>query len=143
MAEAGNSRVVDVLTADPVSHEQHEPAQTEGSPMGEKTDASEVPDIVSGKTQVPQTAQVYITFLVISGRRRTMSFEPRTTLGRVKELVWNSWPPGMCQDLYLYQSLLRPVLQSGKTSGRVHLRFSACFISDGCFKTTTPSPVRE
>ena len=41
-----------------------------------------------------QTPQVYITFLVLSGRRRTMSFEPETTVGRVKELVWNAWPTG-------------------------------------------------
>lgn len=41
---------------------------------------------------VPQTPQTYITFLLISGRRKTMSFPPETTIGRVKELAWNSWP---------------------------------------------------
>ncbi|KAK2459479.1 hypothetical protein APHAL10511_008513 [Amanita phalloides] len=41
---------------------------------------------------VPQTPQTYITFLLVTGRRRTMSFEPETTVGRVKELVWNTWP---------------------------------------------------
>ncbi|TFK33983.1 ubiquitin-related domain-containing protein [Crucibulum laeve] len=41
---------------------------------------------------VPQTPQTYLTFLLISGKRRTMSFEPETTIGRVKELVWNGWP---------------------------------------------------
>jgi hypothetical protein len=30
----------------------------------------------------------------VSGRRRTMSFEPETTIGRVKELVWNTWLGG-------------------------------------------------
>lgn len=49
---------------------------------------------VSYDVQAPQTPQIFITFLVISGRRRTMSFEPETTLGRVKELVWNAWPAG-------------------------------------------------
>ncbi|KAF4582464.1 hypothetical protein EYR38_002589 [Pleurotus pulmonarius] len=41
---------------------------------------------------VPQTPQTYLTFLLVSGRRRTMSFDPETTIGRVKELVWNAWP---------------------------------------------------
>ncbi|KAI0765131.1 ubiquitin-related domain-containing protein [Fomes fomentarius] len=41
---------------------------------------------------IPQTPQVSLTFLLVSGRRRTMSFEPETTIGRVKELVWNAWP---------------------------------------------------
>ncbi|KAF9487881.1 hypothetical protein BDN71DRAFT_1342741, partial [Pleurotus eryngii] len=40
----------------------------------------------------PQTPQTYLTFLLVSGRRRTMSFDPETTIGRVKELVWNAWP---------------------------------------------------
>ncbi|OBZ77356.1 Ubiquitin-like protein 3 [Grifola frondosa] len=41
---------------------------------------------------IPQTPLIALTFLLISGRRRTMSFEPETTVGRVKELVWNAWP---------------------------------------------------
>lgn len=41
---------------------------------------------------VPQTPQVSLTFLLVSGRRRTMSFDPAITIGRVKELVWNAWP---------------------------------------------------
>jgi hypothetical protein len=44
--------------------------------------------------QVPQTPQVFMTFLLVSGRRRTMSFDPAMTIGRVKELVWNAWPAG-------------------------------------------------
>ncbi|KIM86883.1 hypothetical protein PILCRDRAFT_64096 [Piloderma croceum F 1598] len=43
----------------------------------------------AGPPQIPQTS---LTFLLVSGRRRTMSFEPDTTVGRVKELVWNAWP---------------------------------------------------
>ncbi|KAG1763313.1 hypothetical protein EDD22DRAFT_777177 [Suillus occidentalis] len=41
---------------------------------------------------VPQTPQVSLTFLLLSGRRRTMLFDPAITIGRVKELVWNAWP---------------------------------------------------
>ena len=44
---------------------------------------------------VLQTPQTSLTFLLVSGKRRTMSFEPQTTVGRVKELVWNAWPNGM------------------------------------------------
>jgi hypothetical protein len=40
----------------------------------------------------PQMPQTSLTFLLVSGRRRTMSFDPDTTVGRVKELVWNAWP---------------------------------------------------
>ncbi|KAI0690653.1 ubiquitin-related domain-containing protein [Cerioporus squamosus] len=46
----------------------------------------------AGEGLIPQTPQVSLTFLLVSGRRRTMSFEPETTVGRVKELVWNAWP---------------------------------------------------
>jgi len=40
-------------------------------------------------TLMPETS---LTFLLISGRRRTMTFPSSATVGRVKELVWNSWP---------------------------------------------------
>lgn len=46
----------------------------------------------AGEEAIPQTPQVSLTFLLVSGRRRTMTFEPETTVGRVKELVWNAWP---------------------------------------------------
>jgi len=36
--------------------------------------------------------QTQLTLLLVSGRRKTMSFEPEITIGRVKELVWNAWP---------------------------------------------------
>ncbi|KAJ7749045.1 hypothetical protein DFH07DRAFT_747002 [Mycena maculata] len=39
-----------------------------------------------------QTPLAPITFLLVSGRRRTMSFDPAATIGRVKELVWAAWP---------------------------------------------------
>ncbi|KDQ60392.1 hypothetical protein JAAARDRAFT_605042 [Jaapia argillacea MUCL 33604] len=42
--------------------------------------------------EVPQTPRTSVTFLLVTGRRRTMSFEPDTTVGRVKELIWNTWP---------------------------------------------------
>ncbi|KIJ99334.1 hypothetical protein K443DRAFT_102472 [Laccaria amethystina LaAM-08-1] len=57
----------------------------------------EQPPTIAQEVLVPQTPQTFLTFLLISGRRRTMSFEPETTIGRVKELVWNGWP-GDWQD---------------------------------------------
>lgn len=42
--------------------------------------------------QQPTPSQTFLSFLLVSGRRRTMAFDPETTVGRVKELVWNSWP---------------------------------------------------
>jgi hypothetical protein len=50
---------------------------------------------------VPQTPQTHLTFLLISGKRRTMSFEPETAIGRIKELAWNSWPAGMWTLVYI------------------------------------------
>jgi len=46
----------------------------------------------SGEEMIPQTPQVSLTFLLVSGQRKTQTFEPETTVGRVKELVWNAWP---------------------------------------------------
>jgi len=41
---------------------------------------------------VPQVPQTLVQFLLVSGRRRSMAFDPETTVGRVKELLWNTWP---------------------------------------------------
>ncbi|KAL6299610.1 ubiquitin-related domain-containing protein [Sparassis latifolia] len=49
-------------------------------------------DLVHDHEQAAPHPQVAITFLLVSGRRRTMSFDPETTVGRVKELAWNAWP---------------------------------------------------
>jgi hypothetical protein len=43
---------------------------------------------------IPQIPQTMLQFLLVSGRRRSMTFEPETTVGRVKELMWNTWPNG-------------------------------------------------
>ncbi|KAG6849099.1 hypothetical protein H0H93_011319 [Arthromyces matolae] len=87
---AGNT-LADGLRPEDSSHESTQ--EVPGAPE-QKADAAEEPSGAPTESQVPQSPQVYLTFLLISGRRRTMSFEPGTTLGRVKELVWNSWPSG-------------------------------------------------
>ncbi|KAF8485683.1 hypothetical protein JB92DRAFT_3131086 [Gautieria morchelliformis] len=57
--------------------------------------------------------ELSITFLLISGRRRTMSFASSTTIGRVKELVWNSWPADWSDERPPAPNFLR-VLYLGK-----------------------------
>ncbi|KAI0777557.1 ubiquitin-related domain-containing protein [Trametes elegans] len=58
----------------------------------DRDDDAAAPGAQLAEEAIPQTPQVSLTFLLVSGRRRTMSFEPETTIGRVKELVWNAWP---------------------------------------------------
>ncbi|KAF9515718.1 hypothetical protein BS47DRAFT_1341647 [Hydnum rufescens UP504] len=36
--------------------------------------------------------QIHLTLLLISGRRRNLSFNPQSTVLRVKEIIWNTWP---------------------------------------------------
>ncbi len=73
-------------------------AYDEGVPVDEGHDHHDdnATDDVASEAQpsVPQTPQVALTFLLVSGRRRNMTFEPETTVGRAKELVWNAWPNG-------------------------------------------------
>jgi Ubiquitin-2 like Rad60 SUMO-like len=57
--------------------------------------------------------EISITFLLISGRRRTLSFASSTSIGRVKELVWNSWPADWSDERPPAPNYLR-VLYLGK-----------------------------
>ncbi|WVO23969.1 uncharacterized protein IAS62_005327 [Cryptococcus decagattii] len=36
--------------------------------------------------------KVHVKALIISGQSHVFSFSPETTVGRVKELIWSSWP---------------------------------------------------
>ena len=63
-------------------------------PFKPPVDSAALPELAMDE-HVPQMPQTYLTFLLISGKRRTMAFEPDTSVGRVKELVWNSWPAGV------------------------------------------------
>jgi hypothetical protein len=53
---------------------------------------------------VPQTPQVSLCFLLVTGKRKTMSFDPETAVGRVKELVWNAWPTGEVNSSFILHS---------------------------------------
>lgn len=57
---------------------------------------------------VPQSPQTHLSFLLVSGRRKNMSFDPEYTIGRVKELVWNAWPSGKCIIEVLFHYPLQP-----------------------------------
>ena len=56
--------------------------------------------------QIPQIPQTMLQFLLVSGRRKSMVFEPETTVGRVKELVWNTWPNGVSRSRSLFFCLV-------------------------------------
>ena len=95
---------------------------------------------------VPQIPQTMLQFLLVSGRRRSMVFEPETTVGRVKELVWNSWPNGASRS----RSRSRPRLflpggLSASTSYPSYLPHSYPIrgISDTVFASLHPSPSRS
>lgn len=45
-------------------------------------------------TILHRTEQVHVKALIISGQSHVFSFGPETTVGRVKELIWSSWPKG-------------------------------------------------
>jgi hypothetical protein len=62
---------------------------------------------------IPQIPQTMLQFLLVSGRRRSMVFEPETTVGRVKELVWNTWPNDWQDERPPAPSYLR-ILHLGK-----------------------------
>ncbi|KAL1405264.1 hypothetical protein Q8F55_008890 [Vanrija albida] len=40
----------------------------------------------------PPHPMVHLRVLIISGQFHTFSFEPETTVGRMKELIWSMWP---------------------------------------------------
>jgi hypothetical protein len=79
---------------------------------------------------VPQTPQTYVTFLLISGKRRTLAFEPSTTIARVKELAWNSWPADWQDERppapsYLRVLYLGRMLQDDETLSNLKLPVSS------------------
>ncbi len=76
------------------------PDDSNGTGSGDGVDARGPPAHEDGQEEeeetgvVLQVPQTLVQFLLVSGRRRSMAFDPETTVGRVKELVWNTWPNG-------------------------------------------------
>ncbi|KAI0293951.1 hypothetical protein BC826DRAFT_1013428 [Russula brevipes] len=54
--------------------------------------ADEQPEGADAVVTVPQVPQTLLQFLLVTGRRRAMAFDPETTVRRVKELAWSTWP---------------------------------------------------
>jgi len=104
--EADNEQLTAANTAansarnSPQTHSDPLPPSTEDEGGGHQVPASETPNVQyppqpeqqQQQQPPPEMPQTQLTFLLVSGRRKTMSFEPNTTIGRVKELVWNAWP---------------------------------------------------
>ena len=44
---------------------------------------------------------INITFLLLSGRRKTMAFDPEYTLGKVRQEVFDKWPEGERSNLHI------------------------------------------
>ncbi len=84
----------------------------------------ELEEAETGVVVPPQVPQTLVQFLLVSGRRRSMAFDPETTVGRVKELVWNTWPNGT-----LYFAPVTPSLPHDHdtcTSGLRHMVHKVC-----------------
>ncbi|KAK0219851.1 hypothetical protein IW262DRAFT_1380852 [Armillaria fumosa] len=60
-------------------------ADTEGGDVGDD-------EKDTGDDDDDELPNISLTFLLLSGKRRTMSFNPEYTIGRVKEKIWNAWP---------------------------------------------------
>ncbi|KAF7313357.1 Ubiquitin-like domain-containing protein [Mycena chlorophos] len=105
------------------------PPQAEDQPVQTTEPSAAEPE----PAQVPQTT---LTFLLVSGRRRTMSFDPETTVGRVKELIWNAWPTEWSDErppapAFLRVLYLGKILQDEETLAKLNL------------PSFTPSPTDE
>ncbi|CAL1709367.1 unnamed protein product [Somion occarium] len=87
---------------------------------------------------VPHVPQVSLTFLLVSGRRRTMSFDHEATVGRVKELVWNAWPNGPSYLRILY---LGKILQDDDTLSKVGFPTVVSTAETGQSSTSPPTIV--
>ncbi|KAG6379928.1 hypothetical protein JVT61DRAFT_10495 [Boletus reticuloceps] len=92
------------------------PAITAATTASSVTPAPDAPTSAVTEPSIPQTPQVSLTFLLVSGHRKSQSFDPETTVGRVKELVWNAWPTRDAdwQDERPPAPVLSPNIVSGK-----------------------------
>ncbi len=80
------------------------------------TQVAEVERVDEPSGEIPHTPQISLTFLLVSGRRRTMNFDPAYTVGRVKELVWNTWPGGSFSSSPVGLMYPSSFHQTGRTS---------------------------
>ena len=95
-SNAANTNTLNQTSAELISKDSQDQPQSVQQPS---TSSTQQPQTTASPQTVPQMPLIYLTFLLISGRRRTMSFEPESPIGRVKELAWNSWPTGQSLQL--------------------------------------------
>ncbi|WWC59643.1 uncharacterized protein I303_102202 [Kwoniella dejecticola CBS 10117] len=62
---------------------QHPPIQSQ---------PTEAAESINSNPSIPPTPKVHVKVLIISGQTKVLSFEPEMTVGRMKELIWSSWP---------------------------------------------------
>ncbi|WVQ69435.1 uncharacterized protein L199_007652 [Kwoniella botswanensis] len=56
------------------------------------TQLTQQDEVVENVQSIPTTPKVHVKVLIISGQSKVLSFEPELTVGRMKELIWSSWP---------------------------------------------------
>ncbi|KAG8874959.1 hypothetical protein FRB98_008143 [Tulasnella sp. 332] len=94
MAEPATSQVPAVSPVLPGSSD----AVTE--PVSLPTTTPEKAPAVDAAEVAPAGAsKVSITLLLVSGRRRTQEFDPKITIGELKEMVWSNWPSDWSDEL--------------------------------------------
>lgn len=115
LAQVPTSLDIASSTSNDIHHQAPELISTLSQDQQQSVEQPPVPSVQPQVVleSVPQTPQTYLTFLLISGRRRTMSFEPESPISRVKELAWNSWPTEWQDERPPAPSYLR-VLYLGK-----------------------------
>ncbi|ORY24003.1 hypothetical protein BCR39DRAFT_472763, partial [Naematelia encephala] len=60
---------------------------------------------------------VHLRVLVISGQSHVFTFEPETTVGRMKELLWSMWPPEWTSPAQPPSPSFLRVLHAGRVLG--------------------------
>jgi len=65
------------------------------------------------KPSASAAPKVCINLLLVSGRRRTLDFDPKTTVGQLKEVVWSTWPSEWSDELPPSAAFLR-ILHLGR-----------------------------
>lgn len=105
---APGTAATSMLTIVPVEEEKSEDQVHEEGGMSETgNNGSDTAPVATSSALPPVSPKVALIFLLISGTRRPMSFDPSTTIGRVKELVWFTWPGGkyhICRSLFMSRS---------------------------------------
>ncbi|KAG9005291.1 hypothetical protein FRB94_000416 [Tulasnella sp. JGI-2019a] len=61
----------------------------------------------TAEVSIAGSSKVSITMLLVSGKRKTQEFDPKTTIGGLKEMVWSNWPTDWADEIPPSCSFLR------------------------------------